>query len=690
MGRSREGALAAGRMLAVCMALGWAACGGGDHGGEPGGDDDGEPGPDGGGNPDAGGVPDAANDPAGPIVELLAPAAPDPGDYGSDAIVVGSRVQAVCQVDPNPDTGEQVDSASVRMSAISGEHVDEAVAIPSGEAGHYAATLVVGDLSNGPLTVRCTASDLSAEPRTNSDDVATFLDLGPRIEVLSPIAGSSYGQQVDVTLIVTPDPVASDDDGAAVDSVELTAASVPVALEAGPGNSYFATVEFDAPEFDPPLDGEVGLILRASNSRTSTAVTRVAQVPFMADSAGPAVSVTAPEPGLLVGGFMDISVNVDDAAGLDEVVATIAHQYEVQLEAADADTFAGSFDTRLLDTSWVFPLVEVRARDRVGNEAAVGRIVVLDNRAPLVSMDSPPMREARCPDGGSCALSDAMCSDLFDPLGTDSADDGEVVAGLMELRVRAEDRGNGALAPSGVVVPIGGIDQSQVAFYVLDDQTGSLLVDTDGDDVCDAINPALVPTSVPDTTTEAAVVSLVAVSPSGAPFYPVAVADPFGGRADVADDACNQPGADADDEPPSALCLSTPATRVMATELGAAAIFAVPPIEGPWCVGNAFDGPATNIADGWACVAAVAPDQLGNLGLSPPLRVCIDHDGDGTDGLDGAGASLAAQGCGDNAGETAFGEIADEVDRPSCTDGCVPPDSFAEFPFLQVVMTGGL
>jgi hypothetical protein len=323
----------------------------------------------------------------------------------------------------------------------------------------------------------------------------------------------------------------------------------------------------------------------------------------------------------------------------------------------------------------------------VGNEAAVGRIVALDNRAPLVSMDSPPMREAKCLEGNSCSLAGAICSDLFDPLGTDSADDGEVVAGLMELRVRAEDRGNGAQAPSGVVVPIAGIDQSHVAFYVLDDEDGELLVDTDGDDVCDAINPALVPTSAPDTPNEAAVVSLQVVAPAGAPFYPISVADPFGGRADVADGACNEPAADADDEAPSALCLSTPTTRVVATQLGAASIFAVPPTEDPWCVGNAFDGPATSIADGWACVAAIAPDRLGNLGLSAPLRICIDHDGDG---LDGGGASLAAQGCGDNVGAAAFGEIADEIDRPACTDGCTPPQSFADFPSLQVVITGGI
>ncbi|HKE17571.1 MAG TPA: hypothetical protein VKB80_22000 [Kofleriaceae bacterium] len=689
MVRSSGGALAAALVLAICAAIGSTACGGGDHGGNPGGGDD-DDSPDGGGGRDAGGASDAAANPQGPIIEVLAPTAPDPGDYAGESIVVGSRVQAVCQVEANPDTGDQVDSASVQLAAISGADVVEVLAIPTGEAGRYAATLDVGDFANGALTIRCTASDQAAEPRTNSDEVATFLDLGPRIEVLSPIAGSSYGQQVDVTFTVTADPVAADDTGAAVDGVELTAASVAVDLTPGPGNSYFASIDFDAPEFDPPLDGEVGLIVRATNSRAATAVTRTAQVPFVADSGGPAVGITEPTPGLLVGGFMDINVTVLDDSGIDSVVATIAHQYEVELEATDEDTFSGTFDTRLLDTSWVFPLVEVRARDRVGNEAAVGRIVALDNRAPLVSMDSPPMREAKCLVGDTCDLAGAICSDLFDPLGSDTADDGEVVAGLMELRVRAEDRGNGAIAPSGVVVPIAGIDQNQVAFYVLDDDAGALMVDTDDDGTCDSINPALVPTSVPDTPNEAAVVSLVAVAPSGASHYEGVLSDPFGGRPDVADDACQEPGANADTNPPSALCISSPATRVVATQLGAAAVFAVPPADAPWCVGNAFDAPATNIADGWACVAAVAPDALGNLGLSPPLRICIDHDGDGTDGVGGGGTSLASLGCGDNSGEAAFGEIADAIDRPSCTDGCVPPESFADFPFLQVVITGGL
>lgn len=140
----------------------------------------------------------------------------------------------------------------------------------------------------------------------------------------------------------------------------------------------------------------MALTIRATNSRSASAVTRSAALEFVADSAGPVIQVEAPTPGLLVGGFMEITASVSDPAGIETVVTTVAHQYEVELVPAGGGGYSATFDTRLLDDSWVFPLVEVRARDDVGNEAAVGRIVALDNRAPLVSMDSPPMREAKC------------------------------------------------------------------------------------------------------------------------------------------------------------------------------------------------------------------------------------------------------------------------------------------------------
>ncbi len=87
------------------------------------------------------------------------------------------------------------------------------------------------------------------------------------------------------------------------------------------------------------------------------------------------------------------------------------------------------------------------------------------------------------------------CSALFDPLSVnryegDMPNDGCMVPQLFDLRARIEDQGNHA---SGLkVTPIAGIDPDNTSVYILTDNTQPLVVDTDGDGYCDAINPLLV------------------------------------------------------------------------------------------------------------------------------------------------------------------------------------------------------
>jgi hypothetical protein len=680
------------RVLGICSGVAASACGGGHNDitipDDDDDDDNGFEGPDG-GPPDAGMVPDAPMDPQGPVVEIVSPIEPAAGDYGGDAIVTSARVRVLCRVERNANTGDPVDSSSVRLAAIAGSELIEVDGIPSGIADEYTGTIDVGELENGAVAFRCSASDLAAEPRSNSDEMDTFVDLGPRVEVFSPSPGASFGQQVDVSFQVVASPVATDDSGAAVDEVVLLVGSTPIEVAPMGGGNYFASVVFDDPVFDPALDGPISLTVRATNARTGAPVTRSEQVSFVADTDGPTIAISEPSPGELVGGFMAIAVTVSDPAEVDSVVATIAHQHEIELVRGSGDQFTATFDTRLLDDSWVFPLLEVRSRDAVGNEAAVGRVVSLDNRAPLVSMDSPLMREALCPDpSGSCDAGDSVaCSLIFDPLGSDAADDGEVVGALIELRARAEDRGNGALAPSGVFTPLAGVDPAEVELFVLDDTTLPLIVDTDGDGVCDAVNPELVPTSVPQAADEAAVVSLVPVDPQGSAFF-AAPTDPNGVTPGLDDSTCSSPPVDGDQ--PVALCMTTPLTRVIATQtVEQSAVFTVPPVDDAFqCLGNAFDAPGTNIADGWMCAVGVARDGLGNQGLSPPLRLCVDSDGNR---LDGAGVLLENLGCGVGGdGEVDFGDIATLGNRPACSDGCTPPVSFANLPTMQLrVRPGG-
>jgi hypothetical protein len=692
MDSARGAAIAAWlRVLGVCAGLVMAGCSDGHNEIQIGDDDDDDAagdGPDGGGLPDAG-VPDAPMDPLGPVVEMVSPTAPAAGNFDGDVIVTAARVRVLCRVERHPSTDDPVDSTSVRLAAISGGAAIEVDGAPSGIADEYVGTIDVGSLDNGAIVFRCSASDLASEPRSNSHEIATYLDLGPRVAVFSPGVGASFGQQVDVSFQVIAAPVDVEDDGAAIARVELLVGATPIQFASTGGGTYFASVVFDDPMFDPPLDGPVSLTVRATNEREVVAVTRTARVSFVADTDGPVISISDPVAGALVGGLMSITVTVTDPAEVESVVATVAHIHEVELARTSSDTFEATFDTRLLDDSWVFPLLEVRARDAVGNEAAIGRVIALDNQAPLISLDSPLMREALCPDpSGACDPGDSVaCSVIFDPLGSDAADDGEVVGALIEMRVRAEDLGNGALAPSGVFTPVAGVDAGEVKLFVLDDITVPLVVDTDGDNVCDAINPDLVPTSVPLATDEAAVLSLGPVEPQGSAFF-ASPTDPSGVTPGLEDSTCSSPPTDGDQ--PLALCITSPLTRVIGTAvLEEPAIFAVPPIDDAFqCVGNAFDAPATNMSDGWICAAAVARDGLGNQGLSPPLRLCVDADGDK---LDGDGQALEDQGCGVGGdGEVDFGDIAPLLNRPSCTDGCTAPASFASAPLMQLrVRPGG-
>ena len=43
-------------------------------------------------------------------------------------------------------------------------------------------------------------------------------------------------------------------------------------------------------------------------------------------------------------------------------------------------------------------------------------------------------------------------------------------------------------------------------------------------------------------------------------------------------------------------------------------------------LGIQFDSRANNISEGWACIAVKATDNVGNISVSAPLRVCIDYD----------------------------------------------------------------
>ncbi|MBW2278353.1 MAG: hypothetical protein JRF63_12735, partial [Deltaproteobacteria bacterium] len=306
------------------------------------------------------------------------------------------------------------------------------------------------------------------------------------------------------------------------------------------------------------------------------------------------------------------------------------------------------FDTRALLDTMVFPTIVVRAQDSVGNQSSLGMVVTLDNQPPLISLDPPRMREYKF----NAESKSWECSWLFDPLGGydpfgdlpdpdgdapdagDAADDGQTVWQLTEIRVRVEDRGNEATSGSGVLIPHSGVDPVSVQLFVLDDEDGALLVDTNDDGYCDEINPLLKPTSVPMAGNEAAVIDLVALEPSGQADFtgnPDPAEDPgqpfFSGVVGHPEAALPCTIGTVSDQP-LALCFTSPGTRIGQTPLGELPIiYSIPPVNDDVCYGTPFDSVATNISDGWACVAVRALDYLGNVGISAPLRLCFDSDG---------------------------------------------------------------
>ena len=91
-------------------------------------------------------------------------------------------------------------------------------------------------------------------------------------------------------------------------------------------------------------------------------------------------------------------------------------------------------------------------------------------------------------------------------------------------------------------------------------------------------------------------------------------------------------------------------------------IYAIEPVENSldvlctgkeWAVGTAVSMATEDGKPklGWVCLAARAVDRVGNPGISPPLRLCLD-DGTNPDRCKGALP-------------------------PKCTDSCTPPTHFA-------------
>ncbi len=155
---------------------------------------------------DGGARADASSDFKGPVVSVLSHR--EPGSVAgthslsSDTIVIEESVSVRCLAKPNPSSGVPIDPASVRVSISDGVHAVETAAIPTGENHEFEGTLSISDFDNGAIAIWCRATESGDAQLGGSAMVLTFLDLGPTIEILSPLPVATYGDLMSISFIV--------------------------------------------------------------------------------------------------------------------------------------------------------------------------------------------------------------------------------------------------------------------------------------------------------------------------------------------------------------------------------------------------------------------------------------------------------------------------------------------------------
>ncbi|MGM0597724.1 MAG: hypothetical protein ACQES9_11875 [Myxococcota bacterium] len=561
-------------------------------------------------------VPDA--DPDGPEITITSP------ETGQVVSADFLKIKAVIV-----SGSSSVDYGSV-MVTVEGDEYSMTVD-PTTDNG-FMVTIDLSEIPDGDTTFRITAQDVQG--RTSYTDGTFNLDKGPTFTVHSPEDGDRYHGALNLSFTVYDnDGIIPGDTNCFIGNVEIELTVDNESTETANGNpltvTYNTEIVFEDSIFSPPLTGEKRIVLEAFNSLTNSA-TR--EVDFTIDNNGPVISILSHSPGEIVGGIIQIEAEIVDPAGVQtsSVFAIIGNNdlnYEIPLaKVQGTDAYAGSFDTSVLPTNFVWPALQVFASDQLENEASIGFEIALDNTSPLASMD-PPENFRLAEENADGLIS---CSWEFDPVGESAVDDMEVVSQLFWIRARVEDQGNNA--PGSVYTPLSLVDHSSVELYILDDADHPLVVDSNSDGICDSINPELVPTvHLTGSSLETLMLQMYKIDPTGSADFTVDSSLPDPGIG------CEAPGDDTD--PPDPLCPVVSGditTAVWYTyDMSEPAIYTLPPVDSTnptLCAGIQFDSLANNISEGWTCAAVKAVDNAGNAGVSRPLRICIEYNYDPVQG----------------------------------------------------------
>jgi hypothetical protein len=560
-------------------------------------------------------------------VEITSPA---DGKVLSDSTVLDVTAK-VDKID-DPTGTDLIDTSSVKVVLTA---MGSAAAVSTGQlvstgGDTFSGTISLGNLATGSYTLTVSAKSLSGQ--TAQKAITLTVQGGPTLIVNAPAEGQPYSESVSIRILV--------DQGTNAPTATLAGKSVTLSgpTTSMPYDVYTATVWVGQPptpsgaQTFEKLSGRQLLDVKESDGTATSEVFRT----FVIDTAGPTFTKTSPAPGEIVGGVVTISATITDESGVldSSVVAVIGDQhgnpiFTLQLPPQGSGVYSILFDALSLTRCApppstlpciVFPTISFRASDSVGNETALGYDFSVDNMPPLADLDPPRMRQMQLTSFGY------ECSALFDPLSVnrdvgDMPNDGCMVPQVFDLRARIEDQGNDATGLK--VTPIAGIDANNTGVYILTDNTQPLVVDTNDDGYCDAINPLLVPTSSPVTQANQVLkIRLAGVPPGGVADFqgsPVDSGLPIPGR-------CVQ---GKDPAPPKVLCqldgFEQPTIAIGYLD-NSPAIWSVEPIDADRCMGNQLDTRANNIPDGqWICMAVATADLVGNHSVSTPMRVFVNY-----------------------------------------------------------------
>lgn len=594
---------------------------------------------------------------APPTVSIVSPTAVT--DPLSGKVLVKDTVDVTCKATKGTgaDAGD-VDPMGVNIAVLdkTGTEVltqQQALLQPNTDL-YVAKDLLLTKSESGKVVFRCTAQSLTTAVGTGT--LSSLVDRGPKVVITAPAdkANLALKSPATFTFTATPAPLTGTGDTQAdVASVKLTIDGVviPTAPTGKAGEYQAKDVNLNGPLFTNKPSEDTNIAVSATNKRTPEAATGTASSVVFVDADGPIISVTSPHSADVVGGIVTVKFSVVDTGSnvnddsVSVSIGTKSHAYNDDVlkwkHTPGTGVFEYSFDSRdkAEVTSDVQATITVRAADNVGNLAKDFAVpVYLDNKGPQVDLDPLNVRVIN-PQTKNCSKS-------FDPVGTRVPNDKAQTGGYDTFRALVWEQtevGN----PNSPLFFAGTNDKSVRLFIRRPDDATALLINAQspGTGVCNEIK---------DNGISGESIELKPLPrDAGTPVF-----DGNKNLAPADDSICQYPAITA----PLNLCNNnSDMSKVVARtkdDLYETAIYAFSPASDPVataCTGQPWNYTDPAAVDGWVCMAVRAEDKLGNVGISPPLRVCLDDP--------------------NRAGHP----DCDPAKAPSCTDGCTPPTRGGNF-----------